>query len=558
MNKYSLTFLLTITLFGALIYSNSFYTEFQYDDTWIIANNPDTRLFDESNKNWLNINHRGLGRLSFALNYMLNERDTWGYHLFNVIVHLLTGIFVYLLTLKLLRVRSRGDLHEAEDSTRPLVGSIIALFTALIFVAHPLQTEAVTYICQRMTSMAALFYIIAVYCYLKARMAHTADKATAHTWMMYLFGLLFGIMSVYTKQTAITFPLAFVLIELFFVRDNSGKINMRLVSGIVIGVATGALVIVLSNIATSDTQSASRLTYFTTQLRVIPSYFQMALLPFGQNIDHNFSLSNALGMKEILGLIMNLGILGAGILLLKRNYYVLSFSIFWIYLTLSVESSIFPIKDVFVEHRMYLPMLGIALFLSQVVFLLIGNRRTIAIAILAVLTAFYGILTYQRNQVWESPLTLWSDSVEKAPLKARPNNNLGHAYLSLGESDKAMNYFKKAIAIKPDYVEALNNRGLVLFGKGEYENALHDFQKALSFKPNYAPAVNNVGLAWNKLEEYGEAVNYMEKALKLDPNNPEIPYNLGVVFEKTGPAMVQVKMATSLEVISVCRILLFL
>lgn len=529
LKKYHFSFIFLIVVIGSLIYSNSFQAEFQFDDTWLIVNNQDIKSTDNVSNvsNWLNLHYRMLSRLSFVANYKASTLDYRGYHLVNLLIHLLTGIFVYLLTLRLLSVRKLTD-HIAHSQ-------LIALFTALIFVSHPIQTQAVTYLSQRMTSMAALFYIISVYCYLLARVASYRDKEMTKSWVLGFSAVLLGIMSIYTKQTVITLPVAFILFELIFIRNNEGKISVRAIAIIATLISAGVILILLQGVHTRDDQSAiSRLDYLLTQFRAIPHYFRLILLPYGQNIDHHFIVSSSFGFDEIVGLLINLGIIISGVILWLRKYVVLSFSIFWTYLALSVESSIFPIRDVFVEHRMYLPMFGVSLFIAQSTFLLFQSKRSIAIGLLVLTAATYGILTYQRNKVWQAPLSLWQDSVKKSPNKARPNNNLGHAYLVLGETDSALYYFEKAISFKPDYVEALNNKGLVLYQRGDYEAAVHEFQKAMTFKPDYAPAVNNVGLAWSKLGEYRQAVKYMKKAQKMDPNNPEIPYNMGTVYEKQG------------------------
>jgi len=529
LKKFHYLFLFLIIVFGSLIYSNSFQSEFQYDDKWLIVDNQGLRDFDEikSISNWMNIHYRMLSRLSFAANYQINNLDYRSYHLVNLIIHLFTGILIYLFTLQLLAVK----IWPERVSDR----HIIAFFTALIFVAHPIQTQAITYISQRMTSMAALFYIIAVYFYLRARILDFKNRTVAKSWILILFAMLFGIMSVYVKQTVITFPLVFILIELIFIRNNKGKINIKIVGVIAALVFAGVILILLGDIDTRDSHSLiSRSDYFLTQLRVIPLYFQIIIFPYGQNIDHHFIVSGSFGLAETFGLVFNLTIVGAGIFLYLRKYFALSFSIFWIYLTLFIESSIFPIKDVIAEHRMYLPMFGIGLFISHSVFLLLGKKKlAIAIFILAALTISFGVLTYQRNKVWKTPLTLWADAVSKSPIKARPNNNLGHAYLSIGNTDSAIHYLQRAIELKPNYVEALNNLGTALFNNGEYEEAIHFFHKALSYKSDYELAINNIGLAWIKLGEYKVAVDYIEKALKIDPRNPNILYNLGAAFEET-------------------------
>jgi len=234
---------------------------------------------------------------------------------------------------------------------------------------------------------------------------------------------------------------------------------------------------------------------------------------------------------------------GAGIYLYMRSrrgeplQRVVSYGIFWFFITLSVESSVIPITDVIFEHRMYLPSVGVFLAIGAAgVFIarkLKEKKREIKKGIAAGFTVIVLLLTtvtFVRNRTWGDEITLWQDVVRKSPGKARTYNNLGNAYLDEGRMNDAIEEYKIALRLRPDYPAAHYNLGNVYKKRGRMNDAIQEYKTALKLAPNYAEAHNNLGNVYHKLGRMNDAIQEYKTALRLKPNLASAHHNLEIVY----------------------------
>ena len=185
----------------------------------------------------------------------------------------------------------------------------------------------------------------------------------------------------------------------------------------------------------------------------------------------------------------------------------MSFGVFWFFITLSVESSIIPIKDVIFEHRMYLPSAGIFISIATFVFLaadkfrtsLPGFEKTVKAALICVIIALCSA-SYARNIIWQDEITLWEDVVKKSPGHPAGLTNLGEAYAKKGQLKKAILYFHRAIAISPDMIEAYSNLGVAYSQQNQWARAEKEWMRALELKPNFAQAQKTLNDVRNKIK----------------------------------------------------------
>jgi Flp pilus assembly protein TadD, contains TPR repeats len=310
--------------------------------------------------------------------------------------------------------------------------------------------------------------------------------------------------------------------------------------------------------------------YFLTQFRVILTYIRLFILPVNQNLDYDYQLSSGFfQLKTIFSFSLLLAILATGILLFKK-YRLISFGIFWFFLTMSVESSIIPIsQNVIFEHRTYLPGFGFFLALTGAFFYFFKERHIkIAVIIILMIASINTVLTYQRNKIWKNEYTLWADCVKKSPNKARghvafglalfnegkmeeaidhynqairitpdyslPYNNRGNAYVKSGQYQHAIEDYNEAIRLKKDYAEAYNNRGTSYDKLGQYQRAIEDYTEAIRLQPDFAPGYINRGLAYANLGQYQRAIEDYNEAIRLNPNHAEAYYNWGFAYLKLG------------------------
>jgi tetratricopeptide (TPR) repeat protein len=225
-----------------------------------------------------------------------------------------------------------------------------------------------------------------------------------------------------------------------------------------------------------------------------------------------------------------LSLVGLAIYLYNKNR-ILSFGIFWFFLTLSIESSIIPISDVIFEHRTYIPSLGYFLIITCLIYqLLYQKNKSLTTLLFVFLIGSNTVLASQRNKVWKDEITLWSDANSKSPNKARPLINLGYAYGKLQQWDKAINAFTKVNEIEPNYhAAAYYNLGIAYWTTGQKEKSMENYSLAIKVDPKYADAYYGRGVCYYYLNEQDKALDDYSKAIAILPR-PELFYNRGMIY----------------------------
>jgi tetratricopeptide (TPR) repeat protein len=522
-----------ILLAGILVYSNSLICSFHFDDETSIVYNQSIRNPWDFQAIWSYVPTRFLTYWTFAINRSVGGLDVVGYHLVNIALHLSTALLVWWLTLLTFRTPSVRNTPIARHSKE------IALLAGLIFAVHPVQTEAVTYVAQRAASLATLFYAAALVLYCKARLADLAQESKSRRIWFYAGAGCAAIVGFFTKEIIITLPVAVLLYEFIFLRTGGG-IHWKFVGGVflVFVVVLGGLV-AKGIIPLADTEGISRVAYLMTEFKVLLIYVKLLVVPLAQNLDYDVPISSGFfESSTIIGFLAIVALVLIGLRLFK-NHRILAFGIFWFLLTLVPESSVFPIRDVIYEHRLYLPMVGCSMLFAALPFSLgrwVPPRLALSILLLAV--GVFGYLTFERNKVWKDDWTLWNDVIQKSPNKARPYNNRGRAFLQAGAVDRAIADFDVALALDPQQGPAFNNRGNAFLLLGQYEKAIADYDKALEVGlTNTADLTRlyyNRGLAYQSKGEENLALQDVNRALEYDPYYAEAYYNRAIIRTARG------------------------
>jgi tetratricopeptide (TPR) repeat protein len=493
-----------------------------------------------------------VGYFTFALNYLLHGADVAGYHIVNLIIHVLNALLVYGLVV----LSFRTPLLQ-RSSLKHRAGTI-ALFSALLFAGHPVQTEAVTYIVQRFASLATLFYLVSLAAYIKSRLAGLENRSKWKTPAWYAVSLVSAVLAMKTKEIAFTLPVVITLYEFLFFEGTIKKrillllpllLTMVIIPMSLLGTARplGEMINDVSE-ATRVQTDVTRMEYLFTEFTVIVTYLRLLFLPYNQNLDYDYPLFQSFFATEVvLSFLLLVLIFGAGIYLLYRDRRspgagrLMAFGILWFFITLSVESSVIPIVDVIFEHRLYLPSVGFFITCTSALFLgaerlksrWAGAERAVMGVLAAVVIVFTG-LTYARNIVWQSEVSLWEDVIKKGPEKARGYNGLGLAYQHMSQYDKAIVSFDKAIALDPAYIDSYNSRGLFFEKMGQFDKAIEDYNKAIALDPSYPESYFNRGIAFEKKGEFDKAIEDNDRAIALEPAYYAAYINRGVLEGQIG------------------------
>lgn len=534
---------------AVMVYWPSMRGPFLFDDTPNIVENPYLRLENISFKGIYDASFKGpsstrpVSKISFALNYWLHGLNPTGYRWTNVVIHAVNALLVALFfkqTFGLIRKNqiSIGILYIAEQS-EPILDRSLPWLIAGLWLINPLQTQSVSYIVQRMNSLAVLFYLMTFLFYLKARRSgHAKPRYTAWTGCVLSMVLAMG-----SKEIAITLPVLLFLYEWFFFRDLD-RVWLKKQMGLIIGVFFLVAVIgivytrghpfeaILDSYSKRDFTLTERL---LTQPRVVFLYFGQFLFPHPTllNLDHDFSISKSLlEPASTLAAVLGIGALMAASVLFVRKARLLSFGILWILGSLVLESSFIGLEMVF-EHRMYLP----SIMAAALVVLWLRRILRNSFAFLILIAAFgivNGIWTHDRNQVWSDAVLLWSDSVDKSGQKARPYFNLGAAFLDRGESELARDYFLKSIKIDARYAKAHYNLGVLAQDEGRLDEALVRYDTAIRSEKRYAQAYNNAAMILSQMGKMAEAEAYYRQAIELRPSLEEAHINFSLFLVESG------------------------
>lgn len=571
-NKFRNQFLAYAVIAAAslLAYCNSFTVPFVLDDFGSISNNYAIQKLFDFPALWQFYANRIVLYFSLSINYFIHDNGVEGYHVTNLLIHILNGILVYLILKKLLNLPYfKGKLLSCNSRA-------ISVIAAVLFVCHPMQLNAVTYVIQRTASLAATFYMLAILFFIEYRIG---DKLR-----YLLLTLLFTVIAMFTKENTITIPFMLLFIELlFFLKDGKTSWYKRILIFVIL-FATVPIIpgtnLLLKGHSQSDpgvsfkaSTSMDRFQYFYTELNVLLLYIRLMFVPVGQNFDYSndFPISPTIWDNYSYVSLVVLALIGVfAVFTIKRNRLVF-FGILWFFTGLAVESSFISIKDVYFEHRLYYPCAGFVMFLIGMVLYerkpkklpdhqseqladpekttssipeLFRRKRYLfrkpllmLLVISFILIPVFTGLTIKRNYVYGNSIRLWSDVVARAPGSDRAHSVLATGYLN-AYSDKKKNTeyldlaekeFNKAIDLYYNNSTAHCNLSKVYLLKGEYQKCIDEAVRTLSMsKSEYAEY--NMGSAYKKLGNNEKAIDAFKAGYEYNKRSSFILTALGDIY----------------------------
>jgi len=493
---------------------------------------------------------------TFALNYLFGQNNVTGYHIVNILIHSANSILVWML------VRNIYSTPLMKSSIPEAGIEQIALFTALVFAVHPLATESVTYMVQRLVSLSSMFFLISVNLYLQIRSGENQQIRSGENQQIrsgehspalkaWLFtGLICSsLLAFFSRENTWVLFVILLLAELTFYQNTAGHKQWSawlLILNIFLFLLITAYVVLSGKyfkpIPPIETHQYTITVpvYYLTQVCVICSYLGLLVFPYGQVFDRDFtpvfSVSNPGFILCSLILLAFITVL----ILLRKKQPVLFFSLAWFLITL-LPQSLVPRPNFFFEHRLYLPSAGIFIVMVSLLFHCgwrAGFKPSLVFLVLIPALASLAIL---RNLTWHDELSLWNDTVRKSPANSRAWNNLGHARYDLKDYPGAETAFRNAINITPRLAELWYNLALTQQMQNKPDTAINSISAAISLDPGKAMYFNDRGVMLAMNRNYTLALDDFTRALSIAPHLRQALLNRARVYDLTGDTLLRNK-----------------
>jgi tetratricopeptide (TPR) repeat protein len=533
-NKGHLLSALIIFLAGATIYANSLNSPFVFDDIHTIVDNPhirslrDISLFFSSTSTATSfarhIVYRPLTMLSFALSYRISGLKPWSYHLVNILLHCLNGIVVYFLVFLLIQ----------PYLARPSLIWRFSLISSLVFLTHPINTEAVNYLVCRSELQSSLFFLLSLVLFVNfRRKGFPPGPAAKSLYRASLISFAFALLS---KEMAISLPVVLLVYELTLRPRLSLRVRgSRPLRYHLPFWLLSLLYLLLRSYLLGGFLFTTWLrplgVNLLTQAKVILGYLRLLALPLGLSLEHDVSLVNSLGEWSA---ILSLGVIFALIILgikLSRKQRFVPFFIFWFFITLS-PTYIVPLFILMNEHRLYIPGIGFAVTLTWA----ISNIRPKYLMALALgfILLTYSFLTVLRNKDWQDEAKLWKKTIQVNPSSARAFNNLGVSLSKEGKYAQAEEAFRTALKLEARYGRPHGGLGFIMYKRGNPEGAIEEYKQALRLNPYLYEARLLLGQIYEEKGLIEEAKNEYQTVIKHNPYYLKAHLRLGDIFEREG------------------------
>lgn len=527
---------LLIAACGLLAYADSFTAPFVFDGDNYLKQNKAIQTIWPLDQLWNFAQTRPVGYFSFALNYQLgrllfdNGYELASWHATNLAIHVAAACALF------------GIARRTLQSPR-LAGTFgpsaarVALAIAVVWVVHPLNTQSVTYLYQRLESLMGMFYLLTLYCFIRYTESYRLAWSAA--------SVACCLLATETKEVAVTAPLMIVWYDSVFVARDVRELLRRRgwLHTLLFASLAFPLVMMWWMAGTHKYQSAgildtSRVTvlqYVRTQPEVVLHYLRLAYVPWPLNIDYSWKIRSDWNYPALL-------LCGGLVALTAWAAYkrpALGFLGGWWFVILAPTSSIAPIIDMAFEHRTYLSLIAPIALAVGGAYWGIGKLTTrcggddvtvgdVRAALLLVVVALLTTMTLLRNYDYRSEVSIWRDVVEKSPHNSRAQYNYG-VYLQLAappQLDDAIRQYHRTLELDPAYADAHLNLGNLAVYRADWPTAKEHFERLLELHfddklPHYRAALYGIAQADEQLgDELGARVA-VERLLEVDPEHAD-------------------------------------
>lgn len=538
-----------LLLIGIVVYCGHLKFPFQYDSVQYVyenqkMQNPEELVTFEFFRS--EYKSRSLLTLTLAWNALLGKMDPYGYHLLNLIFHLLNAILLFFISAKACQHFQLNRMGMNENDFQ-----MLALFAALLFLIHPVQTESVVDIMSRSELLSATFYLVAFLLFqtgLENKNAPIFRYALVPMVVLVAVVLGFGV-----KQTTITLPAVLLLYYLCGCEPKSLPISiLKRGKWVFILIGIVGLGLLFRKLLSDETflvgpapveRMVGRKSYMLSQPPVLMFYYlKLLLFPVNLSIDPDIPLVTQIFSPRFALAIM-LVTLVVYLSATAKQSRIWIFFVGWFFIVISPSSSIITLQDLAAEHRVYLASYGFFMLLVLALLRLtvsypIGEKtsgtrlcdtRIPGYVVLIFVVILLCGMTAKRSEVWRSELTLWDDTEKKAPAKVRPVVNLARAYTLAGNTNQAIVYYERSLKINSGLFVSHYNLGDLYYNAGRVAEGLNHIKIAATLEPGIPEIQGRLGEIYMNLKEYDLANEYLKKAVELNPKYATALHNLAVV-----------------------------
>lgn len=508
--------IILIVVMGLICYFNALGGDFIWDDVNLISNNSLIKNFNNLGKIFTSEllfksdYYRPLQTLTYQFDYRIYKFAPWGYHLTNIIVHILNALLVFFIFQNI-----------TKNPFVPLTGS-------LLFVCAPFHTEAVTYISGRSDLLLGLFILSAFLSYINGR---------------YIISLLFFVLGLLSREQAMIFPLILILYDLCFKRYVRAKVKyytlflifdiLYIVLRLTIFNFTSRPLFFRKNFFSLEIDFFSRILTF---LKSIIIYLKIMIIPINLHMERRMDAVKSISDPYVIAFLIILFIFVYLFTKYRGRRELVLFGLLWFFIMLLPQSSlVFPL--LLAEHFLYLPCIGIFLISGILLESIWQQRRKFAFVILVSWTLFYSSLSIIQNFNWTNTLTFFRWTLKFSPFSYNAHYCLGNYYADNGLFSSAINEYEKVMEIIGENKDKIwllpvmhHNIGTMLSRKGLLDEAEKEYKKAIELDPELIDAYNDLGCFYIKRGDIAKAKEVFNEALKVNPKSEKIYYNLGVIY----------------------------
>lgn len=489
-----------------------------WDDIDYVFNTPHITAFtSEHFQNWWTEyyigNYQPLPMMSYAMDYTIGGNEPFIYHFTNIVWHILDVILVY------------ACMRRMQHCM------YVALFVALLFALHPVQTESVSWIAARNKVMNGFFFLSAMYIYIGYVLHHKNNKLI---WVY-----LCAIAAYLCKLTAVTLPFALLAVDIWMHRPlKDKKVWLEKLPLVLLAIPVGVINL-QAQAEVSFLNTHTEFNFLHTIVFAGYAYVQYIinlLVPIKLSVLYPYP--RAIGAVHIIYTIIAAAIIALGFIAWRRQWYAVAGGILFYTVNIAIVLQFVQFGEVLMADRyLYLACIGIWYPIVYHVYHYFSQnqyRKTVTgIITLSVICIVYGAATFARNDIWLSELNFWKSVTDKFPESSVAQSSLGGVYMKDGDNAEAMRHIDEAIRLDGTNYKAWYNKGVLLLRTGNKQEALNALNRTISLK-DYDKALFTRALLYQQSGNCAAALQDVEKVLSSEPGNARAHYIKADCIEQQG------------------------